>query len=565
MLIPLPVGLRQWRTYTICILLVLFHFLDSTTYAQQNTYPPDQNQSIKISGSFSTHNRFYAANGIENRQDPYILTLRGRLNMTYKGIAIPISGIFTTQNSNLNQPFNRISVRPRYKWAQAHLGYSNMTYSQYTLAGHTFLGGGIELNPKGIRFAANYGRFATAIPQDRAVNQIFVPSFDRFGYGGKIGYGTADSFIDFIFFNAADREESSNMDLRLPAALPAENMVLGVAWSFAMVKNLRLSGEIARSAFTPDKRTKSISEQEPFFSALGFENRSATNTRNAFQVAATYAIQQSRLSAKYERIEPHYRSMGAYFFNNDIENITIGYSISLFENKLFLALNGGFQRNNLFGNRLSQTNRTIASANILYTKRPLTLGLNFTNYSADVQYVLNNDLDSLNAVVVTQAVALNGSYILKSTAGKMHILSSNLARQAITDDFLTGTRGEESTMFTGVLSYSYRLLDRKMEFSARLNYNRNDLGNEEHSRIGPGLGFKKRFFKDRCSVRATVNYFTASDNQTLQFMMAGSLQLQSKHHLRLTLSNLQRSIDQLVAENRTYGESIAAINYAYQF
>ena len=565
MLIPQPVGLRQWRTCLICFLLVLFHFLETTTYAQQNSYSPDQHQALKVSGSFSTHNRFYAANGIENRQDPYILTLRGRLNLSYKGIAIPVFGIFTTQNSNFNQPFNRLSIRPKYKWAQAHIGYSNMTYSQYTLAGHTFLGAGLELNPNGFRFAANYGRFAAAIPQDRALNQIFVPSFDRFGYGGKIGYGNADTFIDFIFFKAADREASGNMDPRLPAALPAENMVLGIAWSFAMVKNLRLSGEIARSAFTPDKRTKSISEQEPLFSALGFENRSATNTRNAFQVAATYAIQQSRLSAKYERIEPHYRSMGAYFFNNDIENITVGYSNSLFEKKLFLSLHGGFQRNNLFGDRLSQTNRTIASANILYTKRPLTLGFNFTNYSADVQYVLNNDLDSLNAVVVTQSAALNGSYVLKSTSGRMHVLSSNFARQAVTDDFLSGTRGQESTMFTGVLTYSYRLLDRKMELSARLNYNQNNLSAQTHTRIGPGLGLKKRFFKDRCSVRATLNYFTASDNQTIQFMMAGSLQLQSKHHIRLTLSNLQRSIDQVVAENINYGETIAAINYAYQF
>ena len=190
-------------------LLLLLTLLSLSAKAQDVAIDQiDKQDPIKVSGSISALNRFYFASGIEDRQENYIWTLSGRLNFSIFGVAVPLSGTITSQNSDFTQPYNRLSVRPSYKWAKAHIGYSNMTYSSYTLAGHTFLGGGLELNPKKIRFAASYGRFATAVPLDVPTNQPFVPSFDRFGYGGKIGYGDESNYIDFMYFTAEDRMDS---------------------------------------------------------------------------------------------------------------------------------------------------------------------------------------------------------------------------------------------------------------------------------------------------------------------------------------------------------------------
>jgi len=38
-------------------------------------------------------------------------------------------------------------MSPYYKWITIHVGYRNINYSQFTLAGHTILGAGIELHP----------------------------------------------------------------------------------------------------------------------------------------------------------------------------------------------------------------------------------------------------------------------------------------------------------------------------------------------------------------------------------------------------------------------------------
>ncbi|WP_462248836.1 PKD domain-containing protein [Ekhidna sp.] len=253
---------------------------------------------IKVSGSISALNRFYFASGIEDRQENYIWTLSGRLNFSIFGVAVPLSGTLTSQNSDFSQPYNRLSIKPSYKWAKAHIGYSNMTYSSYTLAGHTFLGGGVELNPGKLRFAANYGRFATAIPLDRPTNQPFVPSFNRIGYGGKIGYGDDSNYIDFMYFSAKDQMDSWETIPDSSSVKPSENLVLGTAWKVSKFKNLTFAGEFARSAFTTDVRDEAIG-QNPLFSTFGFKTRASTAFRNAFKSSLSYRISNHTASGTY--------------------------------------------------------------------------------------------------------------------------------------------------------------------------------------------------------------------------------------------------------------------------
>ena len=521
---------------------------------------------IKVSGSISAMNRFYTANGIPDRQENYIGTLSGRLNFSVFGIAVPLAGTITTQNRNFNQPYNRLSLRPTYKWAKAHIGYSNMNYSSYTLAGHTFLGGGVELNPGKIRFAANYGRFATAIPFDRPLNRPFVPAFDRKGFGGKIGYGDDQNYIDFIFHRAEDDENSWDVIPDSTTVTPGENMVIGTAWKFSLVKNLSLSGEFARSAFTTDVRDE-ILDDEPIFSAFGFENRSSTVVRDAYKVAASYRLSGHTVSGTYERIEPDYQTMGAYFFNNDIENITAAYATSLFKNRLNFSLNGGTQRNNLSGDKESESIRTIVAGNVVFAKNPYSIGVNYSNYSSDVRFVLDNDLDSLNAVVVTRAGSIFGSYVLSGAGANKHLFTVNLSRQTVTDDFQSDARSADNKVFTGVFNYTFKWAPLKADINARFNYNRNDLDGIQTERFGPGISAKKMFLNDRLTTQAIVNIFISDGNNSVNTILSGSLKVKSSHLLGVNVSSIRRKLDavQEGADTPTFGEIIATINYSYSF
>ncbi|MEO9853014.1 MAG: hypothetical protein ABJE80_22240 [Reichenbachiella sp.] len=527
-----------------------------------------EQKAIKVSGGISAQNRFYMANGIEGRQDPYIWTLSGRLNFSIFGIAVPLSGTLTSQNTSFAQPYNRLSIKPSYKWAKAHIGYSNMTYSTYTLAGHTFLGGGLELNPGKIRVAATYGRFASAVPIDIATNQAFVPSFNRIGYGGKVGYGDDSNYVDFMFFSARDDEDSWDVIPDSTTVFPGENKVLGVAWKFSKVKNLSLSGEFARSAYTTDIRDESVGN-DALFSAFGLDKKVSTVIRNAFKFSTSYSLSGHTLSGTYERIDPDYQTMGAYFFNNDMENITAAYATSIFKKKLALSVNGGLQRNNLFGTEQSESSRTIAAGNIVYAQNPFSIGMSFSNYSAQVRYVLNSALDSLNAVVVTKATSVYGTYMLGGKSKDSHVFSVNLSRQSVSDDFASADRSSNNLVMTGTFNYTVKLSSINTDMSVRFNYNKNDLGGIVTTRLGPGVSAKRNFFNDKLTTQTSLNYFSSEGNKTFNALLTGSMQLKSSHTISANISFIQRTIvtssTEETSSSTSYGETIATINYAYRF
>ena len=552
-----------------CLVFVIGLLIPTLSQAQDVAIDElEKVDPVKVSGSISALNRFYAASGIEDRQENHIWTLSARLNLSIFGIAVPLSGTITSQNSDFTQPYNRLSIRPSYKWAKAHIGYSNMTYSSYTLAGHTFLGGGLELNPGKIRIAATYGRFATAIPLDIPTNQAFVPSFDRFGYGGKVGYGDDKNYIDLMFFTAKDKQESWETIPDSTTVFPGHNMVLGTAWKFTKVKNLTISGEFASSAFTNDVRDETSGKTQPF-SILGFDKRTSTTVRDAFKTSIAYSFLGQKVSGTYERIEPEYQTMGAYFFNNDMENITAAYSTSLFKNKLSFSVNGGLQRNNLFDTETSESKRTIAAGNIVYAKNPFSIGINFSNYSAEVRFVLNPSLDSLNAVVVTRSTSIYGSYAFKSKSKDQHLISANLSRQSVSDDFKSQDRTANNTVVTGTLNYTARLSAIGTSITGRFNYNRNDLDGIITTRLGPGISANRKFLNDKMNAQASVNYFTSEGNSTLTTLLTGSITLKSSHAIALNISFIQRSLISTISEGNSttqnFGETIATINYSYSF
>jgi len=152
---------------------------------------------MSFSGSVDATAIFYNANGIPNRYLPFNYVLSGSPVISVYGWQIPFSFIIGKQQNSFTQPFNQFGMSPTYKWITIHAGYRSLNFSLFTLAGHTFLGAGVELTPGKFRFAAMYGQLNKATPLDTA-QALYLSTFSykRMGMDVKVGYGTQNNFID---------------------------------------------------------------------------------------------------------------------------------------------------------------------------------------------------------------------------------------------------------------------------------------------------------------------------------------------------------------------------------
>jgi len=136
--------------------------------------------------------------------------------------------VWSSQNNRYRQPYNQVGVSPRYKtWLTLHGGYRNVVFSPLTLAGHTFLGAGAELNPGLLRVGMIVGKFNRAINANYA-DPDRVATFGRSGYSAKVGVGNQRNYLDLILLRVADDVYSIQAD-SLSRTTPAENVVLGVS------------------------------------------------------------------------------------------------------------------------------------------------------------------------------------------------------------------------------------------------------------------------------------------------------------------------------------------------
>src|SRR5690606_24732767 len=128
-----------------------------------------------------------------------------------------------------------------------------------------------------------------------------------------------------------------------------ENVVWGVSFKKKLGSKFSLTGDMGRSAWTKDITAADASNQSnsPFAALFYIKENQSTVTYNAMKFNGTYTFKLFSLGAGYERIDPEYRTLGAYYFNNDLENVTLNASTGLFKKKVTLAGNIGLQHDDL--------------------------------------------------------------------------------------------------------------------------------------------------------------------------------------------------------------------------
>jgi hypothetical protein len=328
------------------VLLGVVYLLCLTLSTQaQNLASIGKEKPFSITGGASLNQIFYSVDGIESRRDPYSYYASGNINLSIYGWSVPLSFSISNQNTIFQQPFNQYAIHPTYKSITGHLGYTSMTYSPYTVNGHVFLGGAVDVAPEGNwKFSALYGRFLKAVEPDSLDANGETPAFKRMGYAFHGTYAIGRNFIDLTLFHANDETESISYVPDSLNILPQENLVVSVGAGKSLFKNFLLKAELATSALSNDTRAVEANLSHPLANVGPlYTARQSSSFYNAFKASFDYQHETFVLGIGYERIDPQYRTLGAYYFNNDLVNITLNGSTSILQGKMNVAVSAGSQ------------------------------------------------------------------------------------------------------------------------------------------------------------------------------------------------------------------------------
>jgi hypothetical protein len=459
-------------------------------------------------------------------------------------VSLPFTFNYSNNQVAYTQPFNIQSFNPTYKWIRGYAGITSMQFSQYTLAGHIFAGGGIELTPKNFKFAAMYGRLKKAVEFDAENNSDANMSYKRMGYGAMAGYDKNGHGIKLICFSAKDEATSLTFIPVNTNVTPMENTVVSVGGHTTFYKKIKLEAEYALSGLTRNITSPADVNSPPKNRLPGiFKPNGTSQFFGAFKSSLGYNIKSFGINLNYERIDPEYKTLGAYYFNNDLENITLAPMLGLFKGKLNLTMNTGLQRNNLDNSKLATTKRWVGSFNVNFIPNThwniLASYSNFSTFTKQrpqVDPFYKNTLDTLNFYQLSQSSTLSAGYNFGKTKTKQNILlTANYMvtgqnQGAITDPGLFGTTSLvklPSRIVNGNLSHNISVIKTKTSVSFGVNINYTQLINAENFYVGPSINVGQSFAKNAMRVSIGTSY-----NQ----MLTNSIKTNEVYNHRLTFS-----------------------------
>ncbi len=546
----------------------------------------DSGDPFALTGGVGLNLRSYSiSEGQVLRQDPFFYALNANLNVRIYKLNLPVSLLVTAKNTSSSFPsfrelidafrrdieakrdrFVRLGMSPHYKWIKLHLGHRTMSFSKFTLSNLVFYGAGVELTPGKWRVAAMSGRLAKAEPIDLSLATPNIPVYERFGWGTKIGYGDKDQFIDFILFKARDDVNSIFIDpLNTVQVAPEENMTLGINIQKRFFEHLRFRAEFGLSTISPNA-LDAEGGSGIFLPRFMYQERITTEEHMALDLSVDYEAEKFTAGVQFKRIDPNYRSFGAFFFNNDVVDLLGRVRFTMLKGAMNVGLSGGVQSNNLDLSKPSTTRRLIYAGDVSYTKKAFTASIDYSNNTTDVGYVLNPDLDSLNAVIVTQSSGMTLSYSIPDQSQNQHVFVLTTHLQNVGDDIDNPLQSNTSQMILGNFTYNYALSESKWRFSARANYNQNELSEMRINRLGFGLGVSKSLLGNKINVGLDVNFFNNSNEAGGSGTNLNS-QLRGSYRISKSLnSSLQWNLLSINNDNSDpFTESIGNLGFQYNF
>lgn len=548
--------------------LIFLSFFSYYTHSQQlqldgigNNF--SKNEWFKMTGGFSASSVYYNSNTPNNR-DPLDYFLNGNINFNlFNLINTPFSFNFTNSGSNYTYPTlpNRFSLHPSYKWITLHIGDISMSFSPYTLNGHQFTGIGLDLTPGKLKTSIMYGRLQRSVEYNPE-NPIVQAAYQRMGCGVKVRYDDNNFYIGSSAFVAKDDVKSLMWQPDSLGIRPQQNLAMNIEAGVKLAKNLRLTGEYAVSLLNKDIR----------------DSVSSVLFYKAFKLGIDYQFLKNTIGFSYERVDPDYQTLGAYYFNNDYENITANYSTLLFKDKLNFSSNIGIQKDDINNQKESQTSRFVGSANITYAPtQKLNINVSYSDFQTHQnvksqfdyinQYSPTQNLDTLNFTQLSQNATVSVFYQFKQTDTQIQSLNTNLNYQVASDNSGNPNNSNGSSDFINAsLSHNIQFTPQHTNINSSVNITSDNITSTNFLMFGPSFSISSKFFDKKFTTGFSSSY-NVSYNENIYQGYVLNLRLNVgylflKHH-NLTLNGISQYQDKMTGKNIYNFNSTLA--YSYNF
>lgn len=498
------------------LLFSVFLLLFALCVKAQDLSQIAKQKPIVINGTVGLGLGTYNVSGIPARQRDFSYIFNGAPTLTVYGVSFPFSIVVSDQQRSYTQPFNQYGISPTYKWITFHAGWQSLEFSPFTLAGHNFLGGGIELNPGKLRFGFIYGRFNKAIEED--LNQPLAlaqqAAYKRTGYSTKLGWGTERNHVDVIFLNAKDHVNSLSATPISTELSPAENMVLGISSKFSFLKHFVFDMDVSGSIYTRNVLSDTVKnlklDKVNFIKDLITLN-SSTQLLTAAQTSIGYNAASYNVRFRYRRVDPNYKSMGAYYFETDVQNYTVEGMLRLIKGQLQLGGSFGLQNDNILHDKSVRSNRKIGAANLSFNKPDYGIDLRYTNFGITQDRGLNPIIDMFRVARTNHNLSAMFRYNINSesiTHG--FVLVGNL--QSLVDlNELTRPNSKSNSKMAN-LSYQFGLPKKSFSANANLSYTVAEVTFGKTVFYGPTLGVSQALDKGNLGLNASVSYQVQRNN-----------------------------------------------------
>ncbi len=525
---------------------------------------------LKIRGGFSANSVLYTGNESYAR-DPFAYYLSGNVSLNFLSLLdVPFTFNLTNSGSNYTYPTmpNRLAFHPTYKCVVAHIGDVSMNFSPYTLNGHLFSGAGVEVNPEQIplKISAMYGRLQRAVEYGNGNSNAPV-AYERMGYGANIRLEKMKYQLGMSFLEAKDDENSLAWKPDSLLIFPQENKAVSWEVRIQLIRNLQLTAEYGWSLLDRDRRISEAQLPDESYHAL--------------RTLLNYTFGSNTVGMGYERIDPGYKTLGAYYFNNDLENVTLNYACSLLKNKATLALSGGVQRDDLDNEKESRTRRFVSSANINYTPYDrLHLGLSYSgfqsymNIKSQFDYINElspyDNLDTLNYTQLSQNIQMRAGYTLNRSKTRIHNLNLDLSVQEAVDkqgDIIP--EGGLSRFYNASLGYGLQFIPQQINCNFNLNITASRMGGMDMLIIGPTMALSAHLFDKKLASGFSASYNTQFSNQINQgevwnLRWNAGYTLFKKHNVNLSSIYRSNCLKNTTNPSRTNGLTMT-LTYNYRF
>jgi len=530
---------------------------------------------FKVSGGINASMTTYNAYGMEGNRDPLLWQIGMNVNFKILGkINVPFSANISSQQfalslpnvPDLPQPFNTFGMSPKYKAFTVHVGYRSINLSELTLNGSQFLGGGVEIAPKGsfIKGKAIYGRFAKPILFNLDGSIAVVPTYARFGWGGGVTLGRQiDNQVTFNIFKARDDINSLNTNIDELIVRPADNLVFGTVIKQKITKKISIDGELDFSLYTSDIGIDEevLAGTSYINNILIFKNNTSTSIKKAMIFNADYKPNFAKFKLKYRRIDADYKTLGTSYINDDYEDLSLKTSFALLKKKMMFSVQGGVRRDNLEEDKVSKQLRLISGVDVTYNvNEKWTIASNYSNFNSKTRQVIVLTIDSLYFSQTTQAFGLN---VTRTNKGEKMTQTLNMAfnfQDAIVNETSV------SSFYNANISWMGQLLKSKTTITTSLVAFHNISETNEITNIGPTVSLASGFFKKKMTLNLSVAYLPTfvdlvSAGSIINISAGGVFKINEKHKFNYNVSNIVRKIPSTPQST----ELTATIAYQFTF